>query len=464
MADAAYTARATARDQIESELATVKLANDGGAFTHEALQCYIDEVGRVLMGVYNADNPTNGVYDLLVDGSSLSRITTRHHYNADKILKLREKEGEKLNAKGVAMKNDGFVVDIPRPEATEEADRKNYAVQSVLGAKEGLARAFAKTFGSHITDPILRDPKGVPRNVDDYTIVALIDAARNNANRPTPRSVLDLVVEIVNYTFDFRQKVTANVEALRTKINNVRGLGISIDATQQAFVIIANIEAAAQADWGRDFRNVLDDIRKEYAYNHVHDAASITNILRIAATADSVRSLRDAPAPDLSSANSVAESVSYLNALLANPEEYDTADEEDVAVGTAHAAASDSESSYEERPRRRRTGRGRGNDRDKKKSSSRRSRSSRRRPERQEDDSDDERRERNKNCKHCKKYGRTRKHPNISPSRCNWNLKYKGYRPRDVCDQLGIKFKARTEFPPELGGFPKSTSDSKNSE
>ena len=452
----AFTARATTREQVENEITAVPFATDGGSYDVETLLHYINAVERILKGIYNPESPAKGVSDLLIKDSDLSQIQSSHHFTADRVLKARREAAAKKS--GTSSTDDA----ISRADAQEIADRKNYAIQSILGAKEGIARAFAKAFGAPITDAVLKDSKGIPRDIDDYTIAQVIDAARANANRPTPDAVLDSLVEIVHYRFDFRQKFATNNEALRTRIANLRGLGITVDPTQHAFVLIANLEAATKEEWGRDFRSVLDDVRRKYPYQHIHDAASITVILALAAGADSIRDLRAAPAPDRAgaSANSVAESVSYLNALLNDPTAYDTDTETIDERETANAVTSDSDTSVERRRPRRRE-----HKRDKDKKSSRRGQSARRRQaDNDDDDSDDEQRKKNLKCKHCKKFGRTKKHPGLSPSKCHWNTKYKGYRPRNVCDQLGIEFKPRIKFSPELGGFPKPSSDTEDSE
>ena len=454
----AFTARATTREQVENEISAIPFATDGGSYDVETLLHYINAVERVLKGIYNPEAPAKGVSDLLVKDSDLSQILSSHHFTADRIMKARSDAAKK---KSSTTSSDGLVDVISRADAQELADRKNYAIQSILGAKEGIARAFAKAFGEPITDAVLKDAKGIPRDIDDFMIHQVLDAAKANANRPTPDSVLDSLVEVVHFRFDFRQKFATNNEALRARIANLRGLGLTVDPTQHAFVLIANLEAATKEEWGRDFRSALDEIRRKYSYQHIHDNESIKVILGLAAGADSIRDLRAAPTPDRvsSSANSVAESVSYLNALLNDPTAYDTDGDTTVDREEANAVTSDSDTSPERRRPRRR---------DKKQSkdrkSSRRGRSSRRRNDDDDDDSDDEQRKKNLRCKHCKKFGRTKKHPGLSPSKCHWNMKYKGYRPRNVCDQLGIEFNPRIKFSPELGGFPKSTSDNEDSE
>ena len=417
----AFTARATTREQVENDINAIPFATDGGSYDVESLLHYINAVERVLKGIYNPESPAKGVSDLLVKESDLSKILSSHHYTADRIIKARSDAAKK---KSSTTTSDGFVDIISRSDAQELADRKNYAIQSILGAKEGIARAFAKAFGEPVTDAVLKDAKGIPRDIDDFAIHQVIDAAKANANRPTPESVLDSLVEVVHFRFDFRQKFATNNEALRARIATLRGLGLTVDPTQHAFVLIANLEAATKEEWGRDFRSALDEVRKKFTYQYIHDEESIKIILGLAAGADSIRDLRAAPAPDRvgSSANSVAESVSYLNALLNDPTAYDTDVETGDESEAANAVTSDSDTSPERRRPRRRERK-----RNKDKKTSRRGRSSRRRQtEDDDDDSDDEQRKRNLKCKHCKKFGRTKKHSGLSPSKCHWNTKYKG--------------------------------------
>ena len=63
-------------------------------------------------------------------------------------------------------------------------------------------------------------------------------------------------------------------------------------------------------------------------------------------------------------------------------------------------------------------------------------------------------------CKHCRKYKRTRLHPGVPEKKCMWNPKYKGFRFQPMCKKMGIKYKPRRKFPPELGGYPDDSSSS----
>ena len=65
----------------------------------------------------------------------------------------------------------------------------------------------------------------------------------------------------------------------------------------RAVVILANTEWAAQLTWGEEISVAHQKIIARYKYNHVHDAESIREILRILAMSDASRDRRKAKAP-----------------------------------------------------------------------------------------------------------------------------------------------------------------------
>ena len=109
--------------------------------------------------------------------------------------------------------------------------------------------------------------------------------------------------------------------------------GITITEPIIAIVIIANVDAAAQEEYGVDFRQSLQAIRRQYNYNHVHDAASLAFILKELAGADGARNLRNAPNANALSnsgqANAVKNAVSDQMAQLC--------DDESSAASSAYA-------------------------------------------------------------------------------------------------------------------------------
>ena len=444
MADATYAVRGTTRTQVYNSITKLVLnKNENGQYNHDGIKIFENGVKRILRSQFNTSDAGNGMIKLL--DTNANPIRDRKSTNASTC--------ESVLAQARAEARAASTANVPvaptistRPDAQEEADRENLLNQAIIGAKEGATEGITEMVGSEITDAVLRTIDGNDfKSVDEYHLHELIEAAFSGADRPATVDVLELACEIMGFHFNFQKKVHANVELLRAKAASLSAYGISFDESQIALIIIANIEMAAKGDYGREFRTVLQDTRRTYNYNHKHNAASVKAILKLLASADEVRTLKDAPAPnDLggSTANSVAaESASYLEQLIHGP---DTESEYE----SAYAATSDSDSSRETHDDRRRA---RKKAKEKKEKEKRRSRKSSNRGRSSSRGHGDE----EVTCRHCKKYERRTPHPNTPEDKCFWNKKYKGFRYSNVCDELGIDFKPRSKFSYELGGYKK---------
>jgi hypothetical protein len=265
--------------------------------------------------------------------------------------------------------------------------------------------------------------------------------AIDEADRPSTNDVLEQLIEVINHQFDFRKKVSVNMELMQSNAAQMATYGIIIGIPQLTLTLLANIETATKSDYGREFRLAMHAIRKKYAYNHVHDATSLQTILTELAGADGVRALKDAPAPNAGTAHSVATSVSYLNSMMLN------SDTDTEYTESAYGASSDSGSSEEQRKPR---------EREHKKPKKAKARENKKK----EKDKDDKPKKKKNTCPHCKKYHRKKPH-RVEPDKCMWNKKYKGYRFKSICDELEVEFKPRIKFLADLGGYAeKNDSDS----
>jgi hypothetical protein len=83
-------------------------------------------------------------------------------------------------------------------------------------------------------------------------------------------------------------------------------------------------------------------ICKKYTYNHVHDATLLQFIIKELAGADGIRVLKDALAPGTGTVHLVAESVSYLQAMMGK-------DTNSVYTESAYGVSSNSNTAKEER-------------------------------------------------------------------------------------------------------------------
>jgi hypothetical protein len=89
----------------------------------------------------------------------------------------------------------------------------NVINQSVIGAKEGVTEGVTTKVGSDITVTILRTPDGSDhKSVDNYTLYEVMKAAVEGADRLSATDVLEQVIEVIHHPFDFRKKVSVNME------------------------------------------------------------------------------------------------------------------------------------------------------------------------------------------------------------------------------------------------------------
>jgi hypothetical protein len=428
--ESAYTARGTARTQTRDLINELTLhRNESGQYQHDDIEVFITGVERQLKSLYNPLDPGKGMTKLLAKTpNSLNSIKSTDMADPASILKQAKADAAKLSTQTGMTEKPEFET---RADAQDEADRRNYAYQAAIGAKEGATEAITNKVGSEITDSVLRTTTGNDyKSVDEYNLSDIIDAVRQGAIRPVIKDILTQVVQTYNYQFNFRKTIAQNMEQLRAKTNRLNSYGITHDESAITLTLLANVDYASNNDWGREFRTTMQDIRKKYKYNHTHDATSLAWILSELATADASRNLSDAPEPNTESANAVDESVSLLRQMMQQAHDSDVGDYEEEA----YAAQSDSESSNEKRSSRRsnsKSSRGRSKSREKSRTPS----------------------TINKDCPHCKTFKRRKRHPNVPNEKCFWNKKYKGYRAKWICEELEIPYVPRHKFSADMGGY-----------
>jgi hypothetical protein len=260
----------------------------------------------------------------------------------------------------------------------------------VIGAKEGVVKAITKLVGSNGTDAILRMANGSNhKSINDFTLFEVMKLAIDGANKPSTNNVLEQVLEVINRSFDFRKKISINMELMQSNAARMATYGIIIGIPQLMLRLLANIETATKSDYDCEFLSAMHAICKKYTYNHVHDATLLQFILRELAGADGVRVLKDALAPGTGTTYSVAKSVSYLQAMMGEDSDY---------TYTESAYGISSNSNLSEDKRKPLT-------RERKKSQCSKSRGGHRKQKKEKDD------EPKKNtCPHCKKFHRKKPH------------------------------------------------------
>jgi len=141
----------------------------------------------------------------------------------------------------------------------------NVINQLVIGAKEGVVEAVSKRVGSDITDAILQTPDGSDhKSIDDFTLYKVMKVAIDGADRPNTNDVLEQLIEVINHPFDFRKKVSINMELMQANTARMATYGIVIGIPQLTLTLLANNETATKSDYGREFFSAMHTIRKKY--------------------------------------------------------------------------------------------------------------------------------------------------------------------------------------------------------
>ncbi len=130
----------------------------------------------------------------------------------------------------------------------------NVINQLVIGAKEGIVKAVTKLVGSDITDAVLRTANGSDhKSIDDYMLFAVMAAAIDGTNQPSTTDMLEQLLEVINHTFDFKKKVSVNMELMQLNAARMAMYGIVISIPQLTLTLIANIKNATKAEYGHKF-------------------------------------------------------------------------------------------------------------------------------------------------------------------------------------------------------------------
>ena len=88
-----------------------------------------------------------------------------------------------------------------------------------------------------------------------------------------------------------------NVKRMEVMSEKFLGYGVWVYSYLCAVLILENKEWVAQQTWGEDISVAHQKIIARYKYNHVHDAESIREILRIITTADAAQDQRKSKPP-----------------------------------------------------------------------------------------------------------------------------------------------------------------------
>jgi hypothetical protein len=116
--------------------------------------------------------------------------------------------------------------------------------------------------------------------------------AIDRADRPSTNDTLEQLLKVINHTFDFCKKVSVNMELMQSNTAQMATYGIVIGIPHPTLTLLANIKTATKSNYGRKFCSAMHAIRKNYMYNHVHNATLLQTILIELVGANEVKALK----------------------------------------------------------------------------------------------------------------------------------------------------------------------------
>jgi hypothetical protein len=249
MAEACYSAQASTKAQVVGKIAKLSFKkNDKGQYTHDAIATLACSIECIMKGTYNPCDTKKGMSGPLI----------QHAYGL-KFNKAVTLEAVLKEAKGAAAKESKVTGTTVTPaftlcsEAQEEADRHNVAAQAMNGAKEGIVEALTAIVGINITNSVLHTSDGDFESVDKYTVHKVMQAAYENADRSPMTDVLEQLIEVLHYTFDFCKKISANMELVQNLVNRMSAYGIEVGTPSIVLMLLANIKTATKHEYGWKF-------------------------------------------------------------------------------------------------------------------------------------------------------------------------------------------------------------------
>ena len=322
-------------------------------------------------------------------------------------------------------------------DSSQEACMRVVEQQERRDKKE--RKKLKRLIGGDILDTVTKIADGSrDKSIDDYKLHEVFQLAFDNAIRPEVDDVLDTLVEMYQFDFDLRLPIKHNVAQLKTMATKLKPFGINPGEPELTLIILANIHYAKEQVWGHEFRAAMAAIRKNYNYDHIHDATSMAFIVKELAGADKLRNMKLAPAPNVNKANAVNKYKSVLEDASWSKSSIEDSSMDSYKYG------SDFDSSQEECMRvveqqERRDKKERKKLRENKQYKSKSIAKS-------SDTSSDEESEVPLTCKYCIKYAKKQHPKHVTPDTCMYNKKVRRFRYNSVCKKMNLKYIDYKEF------------------
>jgi hypothetical protein len=349
-----YAARSVARKHIVEQCVDSNIKkNSNGLYNHDDVVKAKESMEGKLKEVFLDHVSGLTMVDLLdTKDNAINSVTTTQMVTADMIINQAKKEATAAAAKvkksttASTDSDDNTKSTMTREEAKREAERQNIANQTIMGTKVGIVDVMKRLIRGDILDIVTKSAdRSRDKSIDDFKLHEVFQLAFDNSVRPEVDDVLEILLEMYQYDFDFRKPIMHSMAQLKTMATKLKPFGITPGEPELALIILANIHHAKEQEWGHEFWAAMSAIRKKYTYDHVHTATSVKFILKELADADELRNMKMAPAPNVNKAHAVIKHKATLEGAL---EKWSTSSYADSSTSSYPYADDGFDSSQEE--------------------------------------------------------------------------------------------------------------------
>ena len=155
--------------------------------------------------------------------NEINNVTTTQMVVVEGLIKQSKKDIATATATAKKSKTPEDYVELPcmtREEAKREANWQNITNQTIVGTKEGVIKVMKKLIGGNILNTVTKSADASrDRSIDDYKLHEIFQVAYNNALRPEVDDVLELVVKMYQYNFDFRKPIKHSMAQFKSMAN-----------------------------------------------------------------------------------------------------------------------------------------------------------------------------------------------------------------------------------------------------
>ena len=85
----------------------------------------------------------------------------------------------------------------------------------MIGTKEGVVEALTTFVSTDTTHTVLQRAGSDYKYLNKYTLQELMQAAIDGADRPPETDFLTQLLEVINFVFDFRKTIRANMTGMQ---------------------------------------------------------------------------------------------------------------------------------------------------------------------------------------------------------------------------------------------------------